>query len=271
MVPLSTLALLLSSGAAFAGYSVTNPVPASEMRPLSTDRPDVSESPFTVDAGHVQVELDFFSVAHESVGNLDFDQLGILTSNVKFGLSDNVDLQLVLRPYVRAEVSGSAFGSAVSASESGIGDTDIRVKINLKGNDGGSAAIALLPFVSLATASDGLGAPDASYGLAVPLALQLEGGTTMSVMAQATGTKDASALLFSTSFSRTLAGSLGGFVELAGTRPSANGRSLDWITTFDTGLTLGITSNVQLDGAVLIGLTEAATDLTGYVGLSVRR
>src|SRR5687767_13300570 len=40
-------------------YTLFNPVPRDMRRELSPDRPDRTESPFTVDAGHVQVELSF--------------------------------------------------------------------------------------------------------------------------------------------------------------------------------------------------------------------
>ena len=39
-------------------YHLFAPVPRSAMRPLSTDRPDTTESPYTVDAGHFQMEMD---------------------------------------------------------------------------------------------------------------------------------------------------------------------------------------------------------------------
>ena len=35
-----------------SSYNLFNPVPENLMRDLSPDRPDVTESPFTVDAGH---------------------------------------------------------------------------------------------------------------------------------------------------------------------------------------------------------------------------
>ena len=44
------LLTLVLSGAAARG---------AELRELSTDRPDTTESPFTVDRGHVQIELSF--------------------------------------------------------------------------------------------------------------------------------------------------------------------------------------------------------------------
>ncbi len=42
-----------------SGYNLFNPVPENLMRELSPDRPDETESPYTVDAGHYQLEMDF--------------------------------------------------------------------------------------------------------------------------------------------------------------------------------------------------------------------
>ena len=35
------------------------------MRDMDTDRPDVTESPFTVDAGHIQLETDLLKFEKE--------------------------------------------------------------------------------------------------------------------------------------------------------------------------------------------------------------
>ena len=42
-------------------YHLFNPTPTGLMRELSTDRPDKTESPYTVDAGHLQIEVDLLS------------------------------------------------------------------------------------------------------------------------------------------------------------------------------------------------------------------
>src|SRR4051794_35141958 len=36
-------------------YTLFNPTPRKQMREMATDRPDKTESPYTVDAGHVQI------------------------------------------------------------------------------------------------------------------------------------------------------------------------------------------------------------------------
>jgi len=41
-----------------SGYHLLNPTPARYLREMTTDRPDKTESPYTVDAGHFQIEMD---------------------------------------------------------------------------------------------------------------------------------------------------------------------------------------------------------------------
>ena len=42
-----------------SAYTLFSPTPRDMMRELAADRPDTTESPFTVDAGHYQFELSF--------------------------------------------------------------------------------------------------------------------------------------------------------------------------------------------------------------------
>src|SRR5213594_318437 len=48
-----------------SSYTIFNPVPHDLMRELSPDRPDKTESPYTVDAGHFQLEMDFVNYTHD--------------------------------------------------------------------------------------------------------------------------------------------------------------------------------------------------------------
>ena len=51
-----------------SGYHLFHPTPRALMREMSTDRPDQTESAYTVDAGHFQLEMDFanFTYDHHS-------------------------------------------------------------------------------------------------------------------------------------------------------------------------------------------------------------
>src|SRR5262249_21358904 len=86
-----------------SGYNLFKPVPKDQMREMSTDRPDQTESPYTVDAGHFQVEWNVFgftrdrkNVEHsgERVDNYQY-----LAPNFKMGLTNRIDLQFVFDGY----------------------------------------------------------------------------------------------------------------------------------------------------------------------------
>ena len=60
-------------------YWLLDPVPRQAMRPLSTDRPDQTESPYSVDAGHVQFE---FEVAKATFGTVSYTHLTLPTKRI---------------------------------------------------------------------------------------------------------------------------------------------------------------------------------------------
>ena len=53
--------------------------------------------------------------------------------NLKIGLLNNVDAQLVLDPYVEIDIDDNGADETFN----GVGDAQLRLKINLWGNDGG--------------------------------------------------------------------------------------------------------------------------------------
>ena len=115
-------------------YSLLNPTPRELRRPMSADRPDFTESPYTVDAGAVQLEMSFFDYAK----NGDAEAWTIAPANLKLGLLNDVDLQFVFDPYVHADDGAK--------THDGFGDMQLRLKINLWGNDGGETAFGFMPF-----------------------------------------------------------------------------------------------------------------------------
>ena len=107
------------------GYTLRRPVPRALMRPLSTDRPDATESAYSVDTGHFQVETDLLRL-----GRTHFEEK---TSEQELGLSHNVDLQVVVESYTIQTEENAETGTR----RAGFGDATLRLKRNLWGNDGG--------------------------------------------------------------------------------------------------------------------------------------
>lgn len=257
-----------------SAYTLLRPTPRELLRDLSTDRPDTTESAYTVDAGHFQIELSFVDFTSDR-RNADGETVRTLAAApmlIKVGLLNNVDLQIGIDPYTRERTSDDAAGTAQTAE--GFGDTVVRVKVNLWGNDGGETALALMPFIKFPTAAEGLGNGHIEGGLIVPLAIALPGEFALGLMAEVDFNRSGADDRYVVDFVHTatvgheIVGDLGGYIEYAGFL-NLNGDE-DYRGFFNAGLTYGLTPDVQLDAGIRVGLTQAADDFGLFVGISVR-
>lgn len=185
----STGLLLMTSicGVAFAQsasqpdksqYTVLNPVPDDQMRDFSTDRPPKANVPYTVDAGHFQYETDLVNFAgNQVVGNMQTDTWLVPNPTFKLGLTNNMDFEINAPTGVGIHSFDSATGK--SSTVWGIGDVFLRTKINLWGDDGGSSAFALIPYVKAPTATSGIGNGAVEEGVIAPLSFSLPKGFTL--------------------------------------------------------------------------------------------
>ena len=266
--------VLLVCGAAWAGdkseYNLFKRTPKEQLRDLSTDRPDLTESPHTVDAGWFQLELDIASYLEDSTATERFRALGIGVFNFKAGVLHNVDVQLILAPYVREETVDR--GTGVKTTVSGSGDLMVRVKWSFWGNDEGETALAVMPFIKIPTASSDLGNRRVEGGVIVPFGMDIGGGWGLGLQAEVdlfrtdANTGDQVIFVFTAVLGRDLTERLGMFVEVFGAFPTEDST----VVTFDFGFTYSLGPNVQLDVAVVVGVTDAAPDVVVFVGISLR-
>ena len=267
------LTALLAASAALGGnnYSLFHPKPDSMLRPLSTDRPDKTESPYTVDAGHFQVESEIISVSTDETGDGDAQTettaININNINLKAGVTGNSDIQLVIPTYV--EVKTESNGN--ENTESGTGDIQIRYKYNIYGNDEGDFAFGIMPYVKMPTAKDELSNGEYEGGIMFPFAFYLPNEWSMGTMLQVDNryseddTRNTDYIMTWT-FGRPIAGDLSGFIELF--TQTSDQKVAAPVTTFDFGFTYKAASRVQLDAGAFIGMTEAADDLATFAGIS---
>lgn len=256
-------------------YTLFNPTPKEQMRELSTDRPDKTESPYTVDAGHFQIETDLVTFTQDKSEEAGIEtntkSFGVMVSNLKVGLTNSIDLQAVITPHQSEEtdITGSP-----KEKKSGFGDTIIRLKYNLLGNDGGDIAIGVMPFVKLPTHSGDLGNKKVEGGIILPFALALPNDWGMGLMAQVNRNTNETDDKFHTDFissitmSRDIVGNLSGYAEFFS--QSSDEISASWVATADFGLTYAVTTDLQLDAGANIGLTRAADDFNPFLGVSAR-
>lgn len=255
-----------TSADAKSGYHAFHPTPRALLREMSTDRPDLTESPYTVDAGHAQVEIEAVTRTRDE----GVDRTGFMGFLVKMGLTPRTDLQVgfeSLHEDVPDEMHPEDAGG-----DSGPSNLMVRLKWNLWGNDGGSTALALMPYVVLPTAE---GETDAAGGLILPLAISGPWGTGLGTMAQVDAVPDEDGegrhaeWLFTATVARDLFGNLAGFLEgTSGHRPKSEG---SWTGLVNAGLTFAATPDLQLDSGARFGVSDAAEGAALFFGISYRR
>ena len=253
-----------------SAYTLFNPTPHDQMRELSTDRPDQTESPYSVDAGHWQIEFDFANYTHDDEGGVRTDTLNVSPVNVKLGLTNSTDIQFVFDSYSRERVR--AAGTTTTTRD--WGDLTIRVKHNIWGNDGGDTAFAAMPFVKVPLQIGDAGNDLVEGGLILPLAVSLPRGWGMGLMtefdllADQTGNDRHLEWINTITFSHDITSQLGGYVEFVSAHSYENGN--DWIAQADLGLTYAINADTQLDAGCNFGVTREAPDVQPFLGLTLR-
>ena len=256
-----------------SGYNLLHPTPRALMRELSADRPDKTDSAYTVDAGHFQIEMDFANFTYDRYNaehsNTRFTSYEAAPMNVKLGVLNNLDIQLVVTPYRWERTADKTAGTV--ERKSGFGDVIPRVKLNLVGNDGGSFALALIPLLKLPTSQERLGNGSVEGGLKIPYAFEVPNWdvglqTEIEFERAETGTSYRPRFVNSLSVGHSVIGRLSGYVEFYSSVSTQ--RDSDWVGTLDTWVTYQVNDNWRLDAGVYIGVTRAAEDWHPFVGMT---
>ncbi len=237
-----------------------NPVPKNEMRDFSIDRPDVTESPITVDAGHFQFEGDLFKMIRTTQLS-DARAFNVFNGLYKMGLSDSWDIHIGLELYnIYQDNEGETY-------EKGYGNTTIRLKHNFWGNNGNTrTALGMIPYITLPTSS-----VDSYivYGIGFPFSYDINDDYAAGAQFQFDFVPDEDgnhelSYLQTIVFGGTLAGNFDFYVE-----GQAVITSEVPIFTANGGLIYNVGDNVKVDVATNIGLVDEAPTRI-YVGLSFR-
>ncbi len=109
---------------------------------------------------------------------------------VKLGLTNSIDFEIVFNAYQNATTRNDRTGEIV-ASARGFGDTVLKAKFNLVGNDGGTFAMAVVPYVKLPSAAPGLGNNVVEGGVALPAQINLPADFALALQTEVDSLKDA--------------------------------------------------------------------------------
>jgi len=273
-LPAAALAALSAALACAApdksAYTVFNPTPRDQMRELSTDRPDQTESPCTVDAGHWQFELDFANSTLDREDGVRTRTLNVAPVNVKLGLTNATDLQFGFDSYSNEQVK-TAGGTETTDDW---GDLALRLKHNFWGNDGGSTAFAAMPFVKVPLHLGDAGNDHVEGGLILPLSIDLAEGWGLGLMTEFDLLSDADndghhlEWINSIVLDHELTEKLGAYLEFFSSHAYENGT--EWMAQASLGFTYALGADVQIDAGCNFGATRNAPDAQPFAGLSLR-
>ncbi len=249
------------------------PLVTAHGRELSTDRPDATESPFTLDSGRLQLEASAASYLRDrhtpERDGAEVEIWNLAPINLRLGLTPRWELQVVVDGHLDVKLENRELG--VRLRRRGWGDLTLRAKHNLWGNDGGRTAFAVMPYIKLPTASNDLGNDSVEGGALLPFGMDLNADVSLGAMTGVGVVRNAAddgyeAIWINTiALGRGLTERLGGFIELTlevGAGKPAVG--------FNTGLTYTLGHNAQLDAGLNLGITRAAPDLGVFAGVSRR-
>lgn len=254
-------------------YTLFDPVPVDQMRDFDTDRPPKANVPYTVDAGHFQYETDIVNFADQWSGSAPGYTLLAPNPTLKVGLTNNVDLEANIAPVVGVRSFDSTSGTFSTIW--GNGDLYVRAKVNIWGNDGGSSAMALIPYVKAPTATPGIGNGAVEYGVIAPFAFNLPNNFTLLYNSEVDALKDSADdgrhanYINLVTLGHPLVKDVMLYVELwsdYNNDPTQRTTQL----SFDTAIAWMVRPNLQLDFGADFGLNSATPNLQVFTGISQR-
>ena len=258
-------------------YTLFNPVPDSLLRTIHSDRPGASTLPFTVDAGRVQIELDFFRFTRdrEIVNGQDtrLRVFNLMPFNVRIGLNHNTEIDIQFEPLVFQRMEFFVI-PPFSVEREGFGDTTLQLKLNLWGNDGGPTAFGVAGFITFPTNQDEIGHDSGEGGLLLTWFKQFDGPWEADLQLEfdvlRNSTDDGYVAGFNqvAAVGRDLSAEVEVYVEVFSSFTSESGS--EWIGTINFGVIWTLTANVVLDAGVRLGISDAARDSEIFMGGTFR-
>lgn len=245
-------------------FNLFHPTPKNQMRSFETDRPDATESPITVDAGHFQFETDLLRIEHLKANGVEIARSFYNAFNMKLGITNTLDIQLVVEPFYTEKITGNGN----THRSSGFGSLTVRAKQNLWGNNEGKTSLALLPFVSIPTSSK----DKITGGLIVPFSVSLpcewSFGTQTEVDFEQNllGNGYHVNYLISATTSHPITGNLDFFAEGLLSRETEQNAFAYYL---NTGLVYPLKDNIRLDAGSYFSFIDSSPTVY-FVGFSFR-
>lgn len=261
-------------------YTLCNPTPPDQMRDMDMDRPDKTNTPHTIDAGHLQIETGLFDDTYNRDryhgDNARANDLAIGQFDFRLGVLNTLELNTVVNSYDFSATKDYITGDSVR--QNGYGDTVIGGKLNLWGDDDGdtpgATALAIQPQIKIPTAREDVGNGHCEIYVIVPFSMnltqddQLNFQTTVSRERSIDDTSDVTGWANTAEIDHSFTDKFDMYLEYwshVTTERHEEGQQ-----TLDVGAKYAVTDNLVLDTALNLGLNRASPSVEWVAGVSVR-
>lgn len=240
---------------------------AQDLRDFCAQRPGRATPPCIVDTGYLQAEVGLADAVFQRDTGVHEDTYSLAATDLRLGLTRRIELEAGWLPWVIDTTRGGE-------RRSGVGDATLGLMGALTDPDGKGAAVSAQGFVTLPTATHGLGAGGWTGGVRLPISLPLNASNSLGLTPEVDILRDAGgggthfAWIGVGSFSHTFGVATLG-VELWG---EIEDEPMGTIHRASADLTaaLAVGKNAQLDAGANFGLNHATPAGEVYVGVSRR-
>ncbi|WP_228446300.1 transporter [Chryseobacterium sp. 18068] len=236
---------------------------------METDRPDVTESPYTVDAGHFQYETDLLRLIKEKSDLLKTNTFLVNQANLKIGITGSTAIQIGWQSYGWQKEKELNKGSVIKTD--GVGDVTLRIKQNILGNNHGNFALAILPYIKFPTSKYD---EESRFegGLIVPMSYKLPGEWKLGLQVEVDRLKDLDQASMHTEFLQTLTIShplFKGIDGIAETYYTYDFKAHQLSNYINAAVQIDIAKDFKLDAGMNYGIQDTAAKHY-FIGASYR-
>ena len=256
-------------------YGLLDPTPDDALRTFTPDRPARASNPFTIDAGRFQIESDFVNYTFSNQQGASTRMVQTADPVLKVGVTNFMDVEVGLGGFVDSRTTDNPTGTTLFKGQ-GFGDVTLTTKFNLIGNEGGTIAFALAPYVILPSGTRDVSAGQIEGGLIAPLALNLPQDFTLTLQTEVDALANVNGPGTHAAFTNivNVSHAIPGFKDLTGTAELYSSLTTEPHApdqyTVDLALAYLVETNTQLDVGTNIGLNRGAPDYQVYSGITHR-
>jgi Putative MetA-pathway of phenol degradation len=261
-------------------YTLFNPTPTNLMRDMDTDRPDKTDSPLTIDAGHLQIEIGVFDYDyyHDQYQGADarIDALSLGQFNFRLGVLNDLELNVIVNSWNYLQVNDHV--AKQSTYQNGFGDTVVGGTFNFWGNELGDdtwdTAFGIEPQFKIPTAREEIGNGHPEWFVGFPFVINLPADfhlsveTTISDERNLENTGYVAGWQNSASVDRVFFGKFDIYLEYWADVSTESHEETE--QTLDVGFTYPLTDNIVVDTGLNFGLNKASDTFEATSGISVR-